>query len=49
MTRPTRRLFRVWDSDLDDYRDLDEPIPDTDPRYAVELAASRERLRGMER
>lgn len=49
MREPTHRLFRVWDCDLDDYRELTEPIPDTDPAYAVELAASRERLRSMDR
>jgi hypothetical protein len=47
MTTPTHHLYRLWDSDLDDYRELAEPIPDTDPRYAVELEASRQRLRGM--
>lgn len=49
MSEPTHHLFRVWDADLDDYRELTEPIPDTDPRYAAELKASRERLRGMDR
>lgn len=46
---PRRWLYRVWDCDLDDYRELVEAVPDTDPWYAVELAASRERLRSMER
>lgn len=36
---------RVWDIEADDYIDLDQPIPDTDPRYAETIAVSRERLR----
>lgn len=42
---PTMFCFRVWDIEADDYVELDEPIPDTDERYAVEMKASRERLR----
>lgn len=45
--QPRRWLFRVWDVDADDYREFADPIPDTDDRYAVELKASRDRLRGM--
>lgn len=43
--QPTKYCRRVWDIDADDYVELDEPIPDTDPRYAVEIAASRERVK----
>lgn len=38
-------LSQTFDLDADDYVELPEPIPDTDPRYPVELAASRDRLR----
>jgi hypothetical protein len=44
-----RKLYRVFDAEADDYVELAEPIPETDPRYAVELAASRARLREMGR
>lgn len=47
--RPTIRqpkmLYQTFDLDANDYVLLPEPIPDTDPRYAAEFAASQERLR----
>lgn len=42
---PAKMLYQTFDLDKNDYVDLPEPIPDTDPRYAVEHAASRERVR----
>ena len=44
-TRRPKMLYQTFDLDANDYVPLDEPIPDTDPRYAAELAASRERVR----
>lgn len=43
--QPTRHIFRVFDSDADDYVDLPVPIPDTSDEYAEAMAASREALR----
>lgn len=40
-----KHVFRVYDPDLDDYRELPAPIPDTDPRYREFIAESRAALR----
>jgi PleD family two-component response regulator len=42
---PRHRIFRVFDVDADDYIDLPEPIPDTDPRYRQLMDQSRDNLR----
>lgn len=43
--RPMRTLYRVFDADLNDYVELDEPILDTDPRYRGLNEQSDEALR----
>jgi hypothetical protein len=40
---------RVYDPDLDDYRELPAPIPDTDPMYRELIAKSRAGLRAAGR
>lgn len=43
--QPTRYLWRVFDLDADDYVELPEPIPDTDPRFRELKDRSREMVR----